>query len=123
MVIGPLLQPTLNTSAAAVLSLIKGKEKTEALVWFRHLPKVEHWLTFSGAQTFPNATFGWVNVKDVANAHIQAFENPTADGRYCLVERVAHYSEVVNILHDLYPDFQLPEKLVFLFFFFLQVDN
>lgn len=25
MVIGPLLQPTLNTSAAAVLSLIKGK--------------------------------------------------------------------------------------------------
>ncbi|KAH0911046.1 hypothetical protein HID58_034367, partial [Brassica napus] len=86
MVIGPLLQPTLNTSAAAVLSLIKG------------------------AQTFPNATFGWVNVKDVANAHIQAFENPDANGRYCLVERVAHYSEVVNILHDLYPDFQLPEK-------------
>ncbi|KAH0894977.1 hypothetical protein HID58_057406 [Brassica napus] len=86
MVIGPLLQPTLNTSAAAVLSLIKG------------------------AQTFPNATFGWVNVKDVANAHIQAFENPEANGRYCLVERVAHYSEVVNILHDLYPDFQLPEK-------------
>ncbi|KAG2304937.1 hypothetical protein Bca52824_033588 [Brassica carinata] len=70
MVIGPLLQPMLNTSAAEVLSLVKG------------------------AQTFPNATFGWVNVKDVANAHIQAFENPEANGRYCLVERVAHYSEV-----------------------------
>ncbi|XWS52543.1 hypothetical protein CRYUN_Cryun11dG0079600 [Craigia yunnanensis] len=70
MVIGPLLQPTLNTSAAAVLSLIKG------------------------AHTFPNATFGWVNVKDVANAHIQAFEIPSASGRYCLVERVAHYSEL-----------------------------
>uniref|UniRef100_A0A0D3CPZ8 Uncharacterized protein n=1 Tax=Brassica oleracea var. oleracea TaxID=109376 RepID=A0A0D3CPZ8_BRAOL len=70
MVIGPLLQPTLNTSAAALLSLIK----------------------------------------DVANAHIQAFENPEANGRYCLVERVAHYSEVVNILHHLYPDFLLPEK-------------
>ncbi|WZZ64306.1 hypothetical protein YC2023_075676 [Brassica napus] len=79
MVIGPLLQPTLNTSAAALLSLIK-------------------------------ATFRWVNVKDVANAHIQAFENPEANGRYCLVERVAHYSEVVNILHHLYPDFLLPEK-------------
>ncbi|XVF47370.1 hypothetical protein PTKIN_Ptkin03bG0103600 [Pterospermum kingtungense] len=86
MVIGPLLQPTLNTSAAAVLSLIKG------------------------AQTFPNATFGWVNVKDVANAHIQAFEIPSASGRYCLVERVAHYSEIVKILHELYPSFQLPEK-------------
>ncbi|GMI92353.1 hypothetical protein like AT1G51410 [Hibiscus trionum] len=86
MVIGPLLQPTLNTSAAAVLSLIKG------------------------AQTFPNATFGWVNVKDVANAHIQAFEIPSASGRYCLVERVAHCSEVVNILSELYPSFQLPER-------------
>ncbi|EEF48916.1 phenylacetaldehyde reductase [Ricinus communis] len=86
MVVGPLLQPTLNTSAAAVLSLLKG------------------------ANTFPNASFGWVNVKDVANAHIQAFEIPSASGRHCLVERVAHYSEVVNITRELYPDFQFPEK-------------
>ena len=64
----------------------------------------------AGAQTFPNATFGWVNVKDVANAHIQAFEIPSASGRYCLVERVAHYSEIVKILRELYPSFQLPEK-------------
>ncbi|KAK3205251.1 hypothetical protein Dsin_019297 [Dipteronia sinensis] len=86
MVIGPLLQPTLNTSAAAILSLIKG------------------------AQTFPNSSFGWVNVKDVANAHIQAFEIKSASGRHCLVERVAHYSEVVKILYELYPAFNLPEK-------------
>ncbi|CAK9133739.1 unnamed protein product [Ilex paraguariensis] len=42
MAIGPLLQPTLNTSPAAILNLI------------------------NGAQTYPNASFGWVNVKDVA---------------------------------------------------------
>ncbi|GLU19328.1 hypothetical protein SLE2022_355840 [Rubroshorea leprosula] len=86
MVIGPLLQPTLNTSAAAVLNIIKG------------------------ANTFPNLAFGWVNVKDVANAHIQAFEIQSASGRYCLVERIAHYSEIVKILHGLYPSFTLPEK-------------
>lgn len=86
MVIGPLLQPTLNTSAAAILNLI------------------------NGAQTFPNASFGWVNVKDVANAHILAFEIPSASGRYCLVERVAHYSEIVKILHELFPALQLPDK-------------
>ncbi|KAF3452516.1 hypothetical protein FNV43_RR02949 [Rhamnella rubrinervis] len=86
MVIGPLLQPTLNTSAAAVLNLI------------------------NGAQTFPNSTFGWINVKDVANAHIQAYEIPSANGRYCLVETVAHFSEIVRILHELYPDLQLPER-------------
>nr|XP_023912096.1 cinnamoyl-CoA reductase 1-like [Quercus suber] len=86
MVIGPLLQPTLNTSAATVLNLI------------------------NGAQTFPNVTFGWVNVKDVANAHIQAYEIPTASGRYCLVERVIHHSEVMRVLRELYPSLQLPEK-------------
>ncbi|MQL72423.1 hypothetical protein Taro_004726 [Colocasia esculenta] len=86
MVIGPLLQPTLNTSAAAILNLI------------------------NGAPTFPNTTFGWVNVRDVAIAHILAFEVPSASGRYCLVERVAHYSEIVDAIRKLYPDLQLPEK-------------
>ncbi|OVA19280.1 NAD-dependent epimerase/dehydratase [Macleaya cordata] len=86
MVIGPLLQPTLNTSAEAILKLI------------------------NGAHTFPNATFGWVHVKDVANAHILAFETPSASGRYLLVEKVVHYSEIVRILGGLHPEIQLPEK-------------
>ncbi|KAJ4908202.1 NAD(P)-binding Rossmann-fold superfamily protein [Raphanus sativus] len=88
MVIGPLLQPTLNTSAAAILNLI------------------------NGAKTFPNASFGWVNVKDVANAHIQAYEDPSANGRYCMVESVVHLSEIVNILRELYPNLPLPERCV-----------
>ncbi|KAK2993817.1 hypothetical protein RJ640_027695 [Escallonia rubra] len=87
MVIGPLLQPTLNTSAAEILNLI-------------------------GAQTYPNLSYGWVNVKDVAYAHIQAFETPAASGRYLLNESVAHFAEVTEILRKLYPDFQLPEKCV-----------
>ncbi|KAF3776096.1 Cinnamoyl-CoA reductase 1 [Nymphaea thermarum] len=86
MVIGPLLQPTLNTSAAAILKLI------------------------DGSPTFPNTTFGWVHVKDVAEAHILAFEDASANGRYCLVESVAHFSEIVKILQDLYPDYKLPTK-------------
>ena len=64
----------------------------------------------AGAQTFPNYTFGWVNVKDVANAHVQAYEIPSASGRYLLVETVAHYSEIVRMLRELYPDLQLPDK-------------
>lgn len=86
MVIGPLLQPTLNTSSAAILNLI------------------------NGAKTYPNVVAGWVDVKDVANAHISAFENPTANGRYCMVGRVAHFSEIVKILRQLYPTLHLPEK-------------
>ncbi|KAJ6790653.1 cinnamoyl-CoA reductase 1-like [Iris pallida] len=86
MVIGPLLQPTLNTSAAAIVNLI------------------------NGASTYPNASFGWVHVQDVAKAHILAYEVPTASGRYCLVESVAHYSELVKIIHELYPALKLPQK-------------
>lgn len=64
----------------------------------------------TGAETYQNAVLGWVDVRDVANAHILAFENPAANGRYCTVGRVAHNSELVKILHELYPTLHLPEK-------------
>ena len=63
-----------------------------------------------GAEAYPNANIEWINIKDIANAHIQAFEIPSANGRYCLVERVAHFADVVRILHELYPHFKLPER-------------
>ncbi|KAJ9680253.1 hypothetical protein PVL29_019535 [Vitis rotundifolia] len=85
-VIGPLLQPTLNLSAELFLNLI------------------------NGAQTFPNRSYRLVDVRDVANAHIQAYEIPEASGRYCLVERDLHCSEILKILLKLYPDLPLPEK-------------
>jgi len=52
----------------------------------------------------------WVYVEDVAAAHISAFEIPSANGRYCLVETVAHDSEIVKMLHELYPSLPLPDK-------------
>ncbi|CAO2832971.1 unnamed protein product [Amaranthus hypochondriacus] len=85
-VIGPMLQPRLASSVALILNLI------------------------NGAETFANATFGWVNVKDVATAHILAFEVPSASGRYVLVENVAHCSEIVKILQELYPKLTLPNR-------------
>ncbi|KAF3452517.1 hypothetical protein FNV43_RR02950 [Rhamnella rubrinervis] len=86
MCIGPLLQPTLNASNAAVLNLI------------------------NGAQTFPNYTYGWIHVKDVVKAHIRAYEIPSASGRHVLAESVEHFSGIVGVLCELYPDLQLPEK-------------
>ena len=64
----------------------------------------------AGSPTFKNITLGWIDVRDVANAHILAYENPSANGRYILVERVEHYSKVVQILRDAFPTLQLPEK-------------
>uniref|UniRef100_A0A803KP24 NAD-dependent epimerase/dehydratase domain-containing protein n=1 Tax=Chenopodium quinoa TaxID=63459 RepID=A0A803KP24_CHEQI len=85
MVIGPMLQPTLNGSVALIFNLV-------------------------GEKTFPNAAFGLVHVKDVVTAHILAFEVPSASGRYVLVETVAHCSEIVRILQELYPSLSLPDK-------------
>ncbi|XVF22890.1 hypothetical protein REPUB_Repub12eG0209700 [Reevesia pubescens] len=85
-VAGPLLQPALNTSSEVVLALTKG----------------EH--------NFPSSTYRFIDVRDVAYAHIQAFEIPSASGRYCLVERVLHFSEVLKTLNELYPTLGLQEK-------------
>ena len=49
-------------------------------------------------------------MKDVANAHIQAYEIDSASGRYCLLEKVAHFSEVAKILHQMYPTLQIADK-------------
>ncbi|XP_058750863.1 cinnamoyl-CoA reductase CAD2-like [Vicia villosa] len=86
MTIGPLLQPELNESSTLILDLINGSE------------------------TFMNAAFAWINVKDVANAHVLAYEDPSASGRYCLSERVIHFSELTKILRDMYPTLQIPNK-------------
>ncbi|KAL5543465.1 hypothetical protein UlMin_007249, partial [Ulmus minor] len=54
-------------------------------------------------ETFPNSVTQYVDVRDVALTHIQAFEVPLASGRYCLVGQVAHISEVLDILRQIYP--------------------
>ncbi|PON57530.1 hypothetical protein TorRG33x02_293680, partial [Trema orientale] len=51
-----------------------------------------------------------VDVRDVALAHIQAFEVASASGRYCLGGHVVHISEALNILRPLYPTLRIPEK-------------
>jgi len=63
-----------------------------------------------GAETYLNAVLLLVHIHDVAEAHIRAFEIPSAHGRYCLVESVVHHSEIVKVLHKLYPTLQLPNK-------------
>ncbi|XP_058752361.1 phenylacetaldehyde reductase-like [Vicia villosa] len=85
MVAGPLLQPEVNESVQPILDIING------------IP-------------FPNNAYGWVNVKDIADAHIRAYEIASASGRYCLSERGVHLSELAKLLHDLYPTFQISDK-------------
>ncbi|XP_058006941.1 phenylacetaldehyde reductase-like [Hevea brasiliensis] len=86
VVIGPLLQPTLSTSMEVFAQYAKG------------------------AQTYLYDNWYLVDVRDVANAHIEAFELASARGRYCLVETVVHFSEFLKIVHKHYPTPHIPEK-------------
>ncbi|KAI3498131.1 hypothetical protein L1887_33900 [Cichorium endivia] len=79
-VIGPVLQPTINITSKGFLGLIE-----------------------TGKEVFPDGVYRLVDVRDVANAHILAFENSEANGRYCMVGCVSHSSEIKEIIYKYYP--------------------
>ncbi|XP_051133566.1 phenylacetaldehyde reductase-like [Andrographis paniculata] len=82
LVLGPLLQPSLNSTSGVVLQIIAGKE------------------------IFP--TYRFVDVRDVATAHILAYENPSATGRYALVGATMTHSDTLKLLHNLFPSIKAP---------------
>ncbi|KAL2942066.1 Cinnamoyl-CoA reductase 1 [Bienertia sinuspersici] len=64
----------------------------------------------TGSEYYPDLACPWVHVKDVVEAHIRAFETPSANGRYPLGERVLHFTDILKILHESYPSLKLPDK-------------
>ncbi|KAH7865521.1 hypothetical protein Vadar_007716 [Vaccinium darrowii] len=64
----------------------------------------------AGTGLLSDGVHRFVDVRDVALAHIQAFEVSSASGRYCLVGRVTNTTETLNILSKLYPALNLPER-------------
>ncbi|GAB4832313.1 hypothetical protein Ancab_006326 [Ancistrocladus abbreviatus] len=67
---------------------------------------------FGAGPTYPNGYVMYVDVRDVSNAHIQAFEIASASGRYCLVDSSLHFSDIIKIIRESFPNFKLAEKCV-----------
>ncbi|XP_076940841.1 phenylacetaldehyde reductase-like [Bidens hawaiensis] len=86
-VIGPILQPTLNLTSDGILSILK-----------------------DGKDLFPGGMYLLVDVRDVAKAHILAFENPGTNGRYCMVGKAAPHMEIMKIVDKLYPSLGHSER-------------
>lgn len=60
----------------------------------------------------PDLWFGYVDVRDVAHAHVLALEDPKASGRYILAECTMNVLDLANILRDLFGDkYKLPKRL------------
>ncbi len=61
----------------------------------------------------PSIQFGFVDVRDVAKAHILALENENANGRHLLVERTIDVLEYAQLVEQAFPkQFKLPRKHV-----------
>ena len=59
---------------------------------------------------FPKLTFGIVDVRDVAAAHVAAMEKPEAAGeRFIVGDRVLSFTDIGDVLRAAYPDRKLPK--------------
>ncbi|XP_042510269.1 cinnamoyl-CoA reductase 1-like [Macadamia integrifolia] len=87
LVLGPMLQPTINASIIHILKYLTGS-----------------------AKTYVNSVQAYVDVRDVALAHILVFEAPGAAGRFLCAESVLHRGDVVEILAKLFPEYPVPTK-------------
>lgn len=87
LVLGPLLQPTVNASIIHILKYLTGS-----------------------AKTYANSVQAYVHVRDVALAHILVYENPAAAGRYLCAESVLHRGDVVEILSKFFPEYPIPTR-------------
>lgn len=88
LALGPLLQPAMNPSTAHIMKYLTGS-----------------------AKTYANLTQVYVDVRDVAEAHILVYETPSATGqRYLCAECSLHRGDLVQMLANLCPRYPLPTK-------------
>ncbi|CAL5041879.1 unnamed protein product [Urochloa decumbens] len=89
LVLGPLMQSTINASSKILLNYFKG----------------EH-------DTVENRLRNIVDVRDVVDALLLAYEKPEASGRYICSSHPIKVSDMINILKNLYPTYPYPKNFV-----------
>jgi len=91
MVLGPsLTNRSDSTSIDLIISLLKGKYRMGV----------------------PNLYFGFVDVRDVAKAHIAAITNTNVSGRHILVSETKSMMQLVDMIKEKYKGFPLPPKTI-----------
>ncbi|KAF3450966.1 hypothetical protein FNV43_RR07055 [Rhamnella rubrinervis] len=87
LVMGPILQPTMNISTGHIFKYLSGS-----------------------AKSYTNDVHAYVHVRDVAFAHLLVYETPSASGRYICSQSSLHRGELVEILARLFPNYPIPTK-------------
>jgi len=88
MVLGPLLQSSLNTSNELILRLIDGTRKN-----------------------VPNVLMNFVDVRDVADSHIKVYENTKATGRFICNSCSSSWINVCDTLRECVPYSHIARKI------------
>ncbi|KFK43250.1 hypothetical protein AALP_AA1G099400 [Arabis alpina] len=86
LVIGPILQPTLNFSTDVIVGFINGKN------------------------FFNRGYHRFVDVRDVALAHVKALETPSANGRYVIDGPIVTTNDIEKVLREFFPDLCMDDK-------------
>ncbi|XP_065880891.1 cinnamoyl-CoA reductase 1-like isoform X1 [Euphorbia lathyris] len=86
LILGPILQSTLNASTMFLLKLLKGCESIE------------------------NKLRYVVDVRDVAEALLLAYEKPEAEGRYICSVHEIKTRDLIEKLRSLYPNYNYPQR-------------
>ncbi|GKV33368.1 hypothetical protein SLEP1_g41888 [Rubroshorea leprosula] len=87
LILGPILQPTINASSSFLIKILK-----------------------EGCASLENRNLMIVDIRDVADALILAYEKPEAEGRYICTAHQIKLRDVVDKLRSLYPNYHYPKS-------------
>ncbi|RWR72748.1 Cinnamoyl-CoA reductase 2 [Cinnamomum micranthum f. kanehirae] len=88
-VMGPMLQPSINSSSTFLILLLQGK-----------------------FETIENKNYVLVDVRDVAEALLLVYEKQEASGRYICGAHHFRYRDLIHKLQAMYPNYNYPKNFV-----------
>ncbi|XP_059460472.1 cinnamoyl-CoA reductase 1-like isoform X1 [Corylus avellana] len=89
LVLGPILQPTVNASSLVLIRLLK-----------------------EGLESVENKVRTIIDVRDVAEALILVYEKPEAEGRYICTAHTTTAKGLVDMLKSIYPHYNYPKNFI-----------
>lgn len=89
LVLGPMLQSTVNASSAVLLKYMKG-----------------------GSEAVKDDVRVIVDVRDVAEAILLAYEKPEAEGRYICMSHAIRASALIGKLEFMFPTYNYPKSFI-----------
>ncbi|KAK2660985.1 hypothetical protein Ddye_007518 [Dipteronia dyeriana] len=123
LVLGPMLQTTANSSSMFLVRQLKGTSFSTFSKTFKHIISfVECYLSrvidalnvcflyTEGYESRENKLQKLVDVRDVAEALLLAYEKPEAEGRYICVGHMIMYKDLLDKLKSLYPHYNYPKS-------------